>query len=193
MPSGRTFAIYLIASLLSLVAVGCGALYKVKPVVEAPLPDEARNGEGGGLRLRAAPLFTDEESQELFEANLPLAGLLPVRVEIMNTSGAAVELKRARFRLRDAEGRVWKILSAKEAVSRILTADKVTLYNPRSRAKFEEAVRAYELDTRSPLPASARRQGLLFFQTPNKEQVRTPRGLVLSIEKLPQPLEITLN
>jgi hypothetical protein len=171
----------------------CGSLYKVKPVVEAPLPERAGNGEAGGLRLRAAPLLTDEESQELFEANLPLAGLLPVKVEISNQGGAPVEIKQARFRVRDAEGREWKLRPVKDVVSRILGSDKITLYNPRSRAKFEEAVRVYALDTKRSLAVSERRQGLLFFQTPKKEQVRTPRGLVLSIEKLAQPLEVQLN
>ena len=85
-------AIYLVALLLFLPAAGCGALYKVKPVVEAPLPETAREGEAGGLRLRAAPLLTDEESQELFEANLPLAGILPVKAEITNQGSAPVEL-----------------------------------------------------------------------------------------------------
>jgi hypothetical protein len=177
--------------LLSMTA--CGALYKVKPVVEAPLPETTTGGEAGGLRLRAAPLLTDEESQELFEANLPIAGLLPVKVEVTNQGGAQVELKQARFTLRDAEGRTWKMRSAKEAVSRILSSDKVTLYNPRSRAEFEAAVRAYQLDTKRPLAPAERRQGLLFFQTPKKEQVSTPRGLTLSVEKLSQPLEVRLN
>lgn len=191
--SRRRLAIYLTATLVFLPALGCGSLYKVKPVVEAPLPETARNGEGGGLRLRAAPLLTDEESQELFEANLPLAGLLPVKVEITNQGGVPVEIRQARLRLRDREGREWKLRPVKDVVSRILSSDKVTLYNPRSRAAFEEAVRAYALDTKRPLAPSERRQGLLFFQTPKKEQVKTPGGLVLSIEKLQQPLEITLN
>lgn len=187
----RALAISIIA--LPVLITGCGSLYKVKPVVEAPLPETARNGEAGGLRLRAAPLLTDEESQELFEANLPLAGLLPVKVEITNQGSAPVEIRQARFRLRDAGGQEWKLRSAKDTVSRILTSDKVTLYNPRSRAEFEAAVRAYTLDTKRPLAPSERRQGLLFFQSPKKEQVRSPRGMVLSIEKLSQPLEIALN
>jgi hypothetical protein len=83
--------------------------------------------------------------------------------------------------------------STKDVVSRILDSDKVTLYNPRSRAKFEEAVHAYALDTKRPLGASERRQGLIFFQAPKKEQVQTPRGMILSIEKLSQSLEVALN
>jgi hypothetical protein len=186
-------AVSITAALLLFTAAGCGSLYKVKPVVEAPLPETARDGEAGGLRLRAAPLLTDEESQELFEANLPLAGLLPIKVEITNQGGAPVEIKQARLRLRDAEGREWKLRSVKDVVSRVLSSDRVTLYNPRSRAEFEEAVSAYALDIRRPLAPSERRQGLLFFQTPKKEQVRSPLGLVLSVEKLQQPLEVRLN
>ena len=193
MRTERGLVIYLVAALLLLLTTSCGSLYKVKPVVEAPLPDSTRAGEAGGIRLRAAPLFTDEESQELFEANLPLAGLLPVRVEITNNGSASVEMKQARLRLRDAEGREWKLRSAKDAVSRILSANAITMYNPRSRDEFEKALAAYVLDTKRPLAASERRQGLIFFQTPKKEAVRAPRGLVLSIEKLPQPLEMALN
>jgi hypothetical protein len=187
----RGLSIFIIA--LPLLITGCGSLYKVKPVVEAPLPETARNGEAGGLRLRAAPLLTDEESQELFEANLPLAGLLPVKVEMSNQGSEPVELKRARFRVRDAEGREWKMRSANDVVSRILSDNRITLYNPRSRKAFEEAVRAYALDTKRALAPAERRQGLLFFQTPKKEQVRSPRGLTLYIEKLQQPLEVQLN
>ena len=72
-------------------------------MVEAPLPKDAPTDEDAILVLRATPLLTDEESQELFEANLPLAGLLPVRMEMVNKGSAPVEMERARFRLRDAE------------------------------------------------------------------------------------------
>jgi hypothetical protein len=193
MRSRRSSAIFIVALPLLVLTTACGSLYKVKPVVEAPLPEAARVAEAGGIRLRAVPLITDEESQELFEANLPLAGLLPVRVEITNTTGAMVEIKQARFRLRDVEGREWKSRSVKDAVSRILKDNDITLYNPQVRARFEEAVRAYALDTKRPLAASERRQGLIFFQTPKKEAVSNPRALVLSIEKLSQPLEVQLN
>lgn len=187
----------LIAALLMTSAcltwTGCGSLYKVKPAVEASVSDGARGNEAGGVTLRAVPLLTDEESQELFEANLPLAGLLPVRVEIVNTTGAAIEIKRARFTLRDTEGRAWKSRSVKDIVSRILKDNEITLYNPQSRSRFEAAVGAHALDVKRPLAPAERRQGLLFFQTPKSEQVRNPRGLVLMVERLPQPLEVRLN
>src|ERR687883_1441986 len=121
------------------------------------------SARAGGLSVRAQPLLTDEESQELFEANLPLAGLLPVRVEIGNESGAPVALERARFRLHDAEGREWKARSAKQAVSRILDANGVSFYNPQARARFEEAFRSHALDVKTPLAPAEHRQGMIFF------------------------------
>ncbi len=144
--------------------------------------------------IRVAPLLSDEESQELFEANLPLAGVLPLRLEVEHESGLPVELKQARFRLRDGEGKEWRLLSPKQAMSRILKANDVYVYNPNSHKQFEREFAAYVIDLKTPLSAAdPRRQGFLFFQTPNKEPVASPRGLTLLCERLPQPVEIVLN
>jgi hypothetical protein len=176
-----------------MTGCGGGSLYKVKPVVEAPAGEAAGSVRASGISVRAVPLLTDEENQEMFEANLPLAGLLPVRVEINNEGGGMIALERARFRLRDGDGREWQVRSAKQAVSRILSANGVTFYNPHARKSFEEAVNAHALDLKTPLAPSQRRQGLIFFQTPRKEPVESPRALILTIEKLPQPVEVRLN
>src|SRR5919106_4750408 len=108
--------------LLALLSMSCtGSLFKVKPVTELPpLPANTRSADAGGVTVRVAPLLTDEESQELFEANLPLSGVLPVRVELAFQSGVPVEVKRARFHLRDSQNQEWKLLSPKSAVSRIM-------------------------------------------------------------------------
>src|SRR5215204_7321617 len=89
-----------------LLTTCTGSLFKVKPVAELPpLPANTRSAEAGGVTIRVAPLLTDEESQELFEANLPVSGVLPVRVELAFRSGVPVEVKRAKFRLRDAQNK----------------------------------------------------------------------------------------
>src|SRR6185295_14373279 len=116
-----------------------GALYKVRPVVELPpLEGNVTTANAGGVSVKVAPRLTDEESQDLFEANLPLAGVLPLRVELDFESGVPVEVKKARFRLRDTEGREWKQLSPKATISRILSANEVYAYNPNSRKQFEK-------------------------------------------------------
>ena len=186
----------LILLLLSAIATSCsGSLFKVKPAVELPpLPANTRSADAGGVTVRVAPLLSDEESQELFEANLPLGGVLPVRVELAFQSGVPVELKKARFRLRDGQNREWKLLSPKSAISRIMKANGVTLYNPNSRKQFEQEFGAYAIDLKSPLSSSdARRQGFLFFQTPDKKAVTAGQQLTLTVERLPQTASITVN
>ncbi|HEV8168483.1 MAG TPA: hypothetical protein VGP59_04020, partial [Pyrinomonadaceae bacterium] len=155
----------------ALIATACtGSLFKVKPATELPpLPANSRSADAGGVTIRVAPLLTDEESQELFEANLPLSGVLAVRVEMAFQSGVPVEVKRARFRLHDGQNKEWKLLSAKSAVSRIMKANGVYAYNPNSRKQFEKEFGAYAIDLKTPLSSGdSRRQGFLFFQTPDK-------------------------
>jgi hypothetical protein len=180
----------------ALLNASCAStLFKVKPAVDLPpLAGNIKTASAGGVTIRVAPLMTDEESQELFEANVPLAGVLPLRLELVFESGVPVEIKRVRFRLRDGAGREWKILQAKAAVSRILKANEVYLYNPHSRKQFEKEFVAYAIELKEPLSSSDRsRQGFLFFQAPKNEPVESPRGLVLQIVGLPQPVEIPLT
>jgi hypothetical protein len=194
--SYRNVAWLVLSATLALFVSSCGgALFKVKPVVELPaLTGAAKSANAGGVTIRVAPLLSDEESQELFEANLPLAGVLPLRVELEHESGVPVELKRARFRLLEGDGKEWKLLSSKQAISRILKANGVYLYNPNSRKQFEREFAAYAIDLKAPLnPDDRRRQGFLFFQTPNKEPVAGLQKLTLVGERLPQPVEVVLN
>jgi len=181
--------------LLLFTASCSNSLFKVKPVSDLPaLPRTAASADLGTLTFRAAPLLTDEETQELFESNLQLAGLMPVRIEIVHNSGEAMDLRKLRFHLHDAANADWKMISAKQAISRILKANGVFAYNPNSRKTFEKEFRAYELDLKTPLAhADGKRQGLLIFQTAKKDPVASPRDMVLTIEGLAQTVSLKLN
>ena len=192
----RLTASLALLSFLLLINTACSnSLFKVKPVSGLPaLPSSAAGANVGTLTFRAAPLLTDEETQELFESNLQLAGLLPVRVEIVHNSGEAMDLKKLRFHLHDAANADWKMISAKQAISRILKANGVFAYNPDSRKTFEKEFRAHELDLETPLAhAEGRRQGLVIFLSAKKDPVASPRDLVLTIEGLAQPVSLKLN
>lgn len=195
-PSFR-IATSLALSLLALLsnAACTTSLFKVKPPSEMPaMPATAASMNVGSVTFRAAPLLTDEQTQELFESNLQLAGLLPVRLELTHNGGAAIEVKKLRLKLVDASGSEWKVISAKKAVSRIMDANGITLYNPNSKKTFEKEFRAYEFDLKTPFAdAERKRQGLIVFQSPKKDPVSSPRGLVLSIEGLSQPVTLNLN
>lgn len=187
----------LLIALLIASATSCsGSLFKVKPATELPpLPANTRSADAGGVTIRVAPLLTDEESQELFEANLPLGGVLPLRVELaMENGGVPVELKKARFRLRDSQNREWKLLSPKSAISHILKTNGVKLYNPNSRKQFEREFGAYGIDLETPLSSSdPPRHGFLFFRTPDKKEVTAGQQLTLTVERLPQTASIAVN
>ena len=182
--------------LIVLLSTSCtGSLFKVKPVTELPpLAANARSADAGGVTIRVAPLLTDEQSQELFEANLPVSGVLPVRIELDFQSGVPVEIKRAGFRLTDNQGREWKLLSTKKAASRILKANGVFAYNPNSRKQFEKEFGAYGIDLKTPLSSTdSRRQGFLFFQTPDKQPASSDLRFTLIVERLPQSATIAIN
>lgn len=192
-----TRLVLLLGVLFTLLLSGScsGSLFKVKPAAELPpLPANTRSAEADGVTLRVAPLLTDEQIQELFEANLPLSGVLPVRIELIFQNGASVDLKKVRFHLHDEQNRDWKLLPPRSAVSRIMKANGVTLYNPNSRKKFEQEISAYGIDLKSPLsPDNPRRQGFLFFQTPDKQAVSAAQKLTLTVERLPQTASVTIN
>jgi len=191
----RRLSSIILVALLLLTTSCAGSLFKVKPVVELPpLAADVKGVSAGGVLVRVAPLMTDEQSQELFEANLPLSGILAVRLELVFESGVPVETKKVRFRLRDGDGREWKLTAPKAAVGRILKANDVYAYNPNSRKQFEKEFATYAIDLKQPLSDSERHHlGFLFFETPKKEPVETRKSLVLSVEGLPQRVEIPLN
>jgi len=181
---------------LLLLNASCGnSLFKVKPASALPaLSASAASANVGVVTFRAAPLLTDEEIQELFESNLQLAGLLPIRLEVIHNGGEQIEFKKLKFRLHDASSSDWKLISAKAAISRILKANDVFAYNPNSRKTFEKEFRAYEFDLKTPFASSeTKRHGILIFQTVKKEPVASPKELTLTIEGLAQPVSLKLN
>jgi hypothetical protein len=192
----RSFSRLILVALTVLFISSCsGSLFKVKPVTDLPpMPANVASANLGSISFRAAPMLSDEESQALFETNLQLAGLLPVRVEIKHNGGEVIDLKMVRFHLTDAAGTKWKAIPLKQAIARILKANGVSSYNPTSRKNFEHEFRAYELDLKTPITtAEGRREGLVIFLAPDKAPVSSPQGLALTIDGFSQPVTLRLN
>lgn len=144
--------------------------------------------------MRVAPFMTDEETQDLFEANLPLSGVLAVRLQLTFESGVPVETKNLRFHVRDSDGHEWKLISPKAAVAQILKANEVYAYNPNSRKQFEKEFASYAIELKTPLSDAERTHGgFIFFSAPKNTPVETSKALTLNIERLPQPIELKLN
>ena len=115
-------------------------------------------------------------------------------MELDFQSGVPIDLKRARFTVRDDQNRNWKLLTTKQAVSRIMKANGVTFYTPYSKKQFQSEVSAYGIDLKTPLDSTqSQRRGFLFFQTPDKRPVVNSQKLTLIIERIPQPVNLALN
>jgi len=192
--SRRRIPLVLLVTVTLLSAACGGPLFKVKPAADLPpLPSTSKSIEAGGVKVRVAPLLTDEESQELFEANLPASGILPLRLELVFPNETTADPRKLKFRLSDSQNHEWKLLSTKKAVNRIMNAEEIKLYNPHSKKQFESDFGAYDLDLRTPLsPATLERRGFLFFEAPKKLPVEK-MSLTLSVERLPAPLTINVN
>jgi len=195
LPISQTATVLSLCGFALLLTSCSNSLFKVKPASTLlAMPATAASMNVGSLSFRAAPLLTDEETQELFESNLQLAGLLPVRLEVIHNSGDTIEIKKLKFHLSDAANSEWKLISAKQAISRIIKANGLRLYNPNSRKTFEKEFREYEFKTKEPLThAEGKRQGLLIFQSAKKDPVASPKNLTLSVEGLAQPVTLKLN
>jgi hypothetical protein len=167
----------------------------VKPVAQLPpLPTDSRSIEAGGVTIRVGEILSDEQSYKLFETNLPLSGILAIRTELTIENSQPVELKKVRFRLRDDKDREWKLLTVKQAVSRIMKANDVYIYTPDSKKQFTTDLQAYALDLKAQLSETQPKQsGFLFFQSPDKGALDMSQRFALTLERLPQPLTIRLN
>ena len=171
---------------LSLVSLaGCGG----KPFKVKPRPDPPQTQITGGARAESngviilAEAVTDEDFlYETFDANLILAGILPVRVKLTNGGEGTVELKKAKFEIRDAAGRRFEDMDAKRAFKQLISYYGVSIYTKpgyrESRADFS----TYALEFDTPLGSGQSRQGMVFFRVPG-ETVRA-NGLTLSVSRL---------
>lgn len=189
------FVLLMKLALLAVLVTGCTpSLFKVKPVAQlSPFPVDSKSVDGGNVTVRVGPLLTDEQSHNLFEVNLPLSGILAFRTELAFKSGAPVNLKKLRFKVRDNQGHDWTLLTSKKAVSRILKFNEITLYNPNSKKQFSQEFGSYALDYTGQLSESQPRQsGFLFFQSPQHRPVDTSQPFNFSVERLAQPVTIVV-
>jgi hypothetical protein len=157
-----------VVALLPLAACG-GKPFNVQPR-PTPLPVISSAGaEVDGLILQAEAVTDENFLYDTFDANLVLAGLLPVRVRLANSRAEAFEIKRARFEVRASSNRTYKAIDAERAYKRLVSYYGIRTYSKggyrESRSDFE----SYGLDTSEPLGAGESRQGILFFPVPDQE------------------------
>src|ERR1044071_1882526 len=108
----RIVLIYLLfISLLPLFS--CSSVpFKVQPRVEVAPASIAGLAAGKNIDLRAQ-LLAEDEIVHLFDGNLLLAGIIPVRVAITNHSEQRQFISQSEFQLSDQSGRRFSLVKAK--------------------------------------------------------------------------------
>lgn len=128
----------------------------------------------GPLVVRAEAIWDEMWLLEQFDANLILAGVLPVRVDLENVGGEAISTKRIDFEGVDGSGREFEHLDAKKARERIEDYYGVTIRSEVGNELYKEDFAANALDTKRELAPGERRQGFVFLEIPRGVNGRVP-------------------
>jgi len=177
------------------VVSACGKPFNVKPRTELPKAEYNAAATADQIAVQAKPMTDENLLYETFDANLILAGVLPVRVMLTNSAPETLNLAKARFAIRSEKvGRAFKSIDARRAFKRVVSYYEISTYN---KAGFKESLEdfsAYALDTERPFNGRESREGLLFFLVDG--DVIRDAGLILEISKLnrnQEPVRVKLN
>src|SRR5581483_10085102 len=85
-------------ALTGLLLTGCGGKpFNVKSDVRLPALTDAPVADAAGVHMQAAVVRDEDYLLATFDANLILAGLLPVNLTVANQTAAPLDLRKARF------------------------------------------------------------------------------------------------
>jgi len=173
------------------LALGSGCAIKpfnVKPRPTAPPGGFAARATEGSLEVKAGTIRDEDYLYTTFDANLVLAGVLPLKLEIRNGGSQPVNMKQAQFMLSNGQ----KPIGPRHAFKRLMTYYKIRLYSPEGYKASLGDFMSYGLDQASLLPPGESRWGILFFQD-RPDQPRG-RGLILSVKGLgPAELKMAVD
>jgi hypothetical protein len=151
-----------------LLLTGCGGKpFNVKTEVTLPVIAGAPLVESQAVRLQAAVVRDEDYLLSTFDANLILAGVLPVNVTLMNRGAQTLDLRKAGFRVRAPDGHTYKAADASRAYKRLIAYYGISTYSKGAYKQSREDFAAYALDLTKPLAMGESRQGMLFFILPD--------------------------
>jgi hypothetical protein len=195
-PRALKWTIRSLCSALLLSLAGCaGAPFDIKNKVELPPPSaSAARAESSGIAVQADVLRDEDYLNDIFDANLILASVLPIRLKVTNEGEAPVDLSKAKFEINAANGKAYKSAEAKKAFKRLISYYEITTYSKPAYKQSEETFISYALDLSKPLDKGASREGLIFFIVP--EAANLSGSVKLKVSRLDQKgtaVELNLN
>lgn len=183
--------IYLLCGIWLFAASSCGTPFKVAPLPQAPPTDFATGAAPGSLAVSAALLKDEDRSLAQFDANLPLAGIVAIEVQVTNRGSEPLAARALKFELRDAAGTSYKQLEPKKALERLMKFYGKSSYVKDSYRQTRDSFEALSFPLASPLASQEERRGYLFFEA--KRDVASLAGLALSVTGGSAPIKLKLN
>jgi hypothetical protein len=175
-----------INGLCLIMIAGCGGqLYKVAPLPMSRAP-EISTGNAMGLNIGATAL-DGERSVEQFEANLPLAGVIAVDVNLVNQSSGLISAKRLRFDLNDQKG--FKQIQPKKALSKVIDYYGDSFYRVDARKRTQENYEAIALKLDGIMAPGDARRGILFYEA----DVKNIGELILTVTGAGAPVTVNVS
>jgi hypothetical protein len=177
----------LLVCLLVMFTAACGKPFNVKPKpdVKEVAPNAQAilkaEGESNGLMIQAAAITDEDYLYHTFEANLILAGLLPVHLKLTNTAAETAEVKRAKLEIK-AQNQSYKMLDSHKAYKRLMSFYAISIYNKHGHRESRQDFDTHAFDMKKSLAAGESREGLIYFAVPN--DVIKNGNLTLSARKL---------
>jgi hypothetical protein len=199
---------FLLVIALIIVAhfAGCGGKpfnvkerpFHVRRGPDKPTPTFSAKAEAGSVTIQAEAVTDEDFLFDTFDANLILAGVLPVTVMITNSGQEPLDLRKARFEVRAQQGRSFKSADAKRAFKRLISYYGISTYSKPGYKESQEDFLSYSLDATKPVSPGESRDGMVFFLVPAEVARETGNTLVIRLldakqSKSSAPVELKLN
>jgi len=182
--------LFFVLNLILVASVGCGAqLYKVSPLPTNASADDVASGEQGLIAVTA--ILDGDQSLELFEANLPLAGIIAVDLRLVNRTAVPVKADSLKFSLRDSSGGNLKPIPPAQALKRVMKFYGDGFYRKDARLRTVESYEKIGLTTNATIEPQGNLRGVLFYE---KQNNRTSLGgLTFSVVGVTKQININNN
>ncbi len=164
-----------------------GPLYKVANIPQASTIDSGKSASNNLIEITASALQDDDKAFERFDANLVLAGIVAVDVNLVNRSAQTLNPK---FELRDSEGRNFPQLESKKELNQVMKFEGVRAYSKLAKQETLEQLEAIAIPKKFTLLAQQQKRGVLFFNA--KRDAAKLSGLRLTVKGMKEVIQVNL-
>jgi hypothetical protein len=167
------FAAVLLIGFTAIHLMACGKPFNVKPkpTVKDIKPDASvtlkAEGEANGMKIQAEAITDEDYIYDAFDANIIMAGVLPVRLQLTNGGAEKAGLRNARFEI-FAQNKIYKLIDSHKAYKKLMSYYAISIYNKNGYKVSREDFDTHALELKKELAPGESREGLIYFAIPNE-------------------------